>query len=207
MRAVVFTKEPVPGKVKTRLVPVLGERGAADLHTAMVGDVLDNARLAGLEVLVSLQGRPGWFDAPHQPQVEGDLGARMAHALRPGPVLALGTDSPTLPPELLRMAAEALDHHDLILGPAFDGGYWTIGWRQPCPALFEGIAWSTGTVYADTVEAAARLGLSLCTLPFWYDVDTPASLDFLDQHLRTLPLDTAHRTRRCLSSHRASPKT
>ena len=102
MRAVVFTKEPLPGTVKTRLVPVLGEQGAADLHAAMVGDVLDNARLAGLEVLVSLQGRPGWFDAPHQPQVEGDLGARMAHALRPGPVLALGTDSPTLPPELLR---------------------------------------------------------------------------------------------------------
>lgn len=207
MRVVVFTKEPVPGRVKTRLVPELGQVGAAELHIAMTRDTLDNARLAGLEVEVALDGAAGWFDAPWSRQCEGDLGARMSAALAPGPALALGTDAPTLPLDLLRGAADALAHHDVVLGPAFDGGYWTVGVRTAQPALFQDIPWSTDSVFADTVARCEELGLSLCTLPFWYDVDTPASLQFLRQHLRTLPPDTAFRTRRCLSLRPDSPTT
>ncbi len=205
MKAIVFTKSPTPGAVKTRLIPELGAEGAAALHRAMTLDVLDTVRLAGLEIQVSLSGPAGWFDAPWQAQGEGDLGERMTRALKPGPALALGSDSPTLPIDYLRMAANALKTHDVVVGPAFDGGYWTIGWREPVPALLEDIAWSTETVYAETVQRAGARGLSLCTLPFWYDVDTPTSLAFLRQHLRSLPPDTAYRTRRCLSSLRASP--
>jgi len=207
MRAVVFTKEPVPGRVKTRLAPELGPQGAAMLHIAMTRDVLDTARLAGLEVHVALDGAGGWFDAPHTTQVDGDLGERMLAAMQDGPVLALGSDAPTVPLDLLRLAGEALHEHEVVLGPAFDGGVWTIGWRKPQPGLFQGVAWSTPAVFGDLSQRAQQLGLSLCWLPFWYDIDTPSSLSFLRQHLRTLPPDTAHWTRQCLSSLTASPTT
>lgn len=204
-RVVVFAKAPVPGRVKTRLIPALGAEGAAALHLAMAEDVLDTCAEAGLAVTVALDGAQDhpWADALRArgcvvvPQVSGDLGARMEAALQPGPVLALGVDSPTLPAALLREAA-ALPA-EVVLGPAFDGGYWLIGWRSPRPALLRGVPWSTDAVFAETVLRARAEGLSLHTLPFWYDVDTPEALALLRQHLRVLPAAVAARTRALLA--------
>ncbi|MCP4809084.1 MAG: glycosyltransferase [Proteobacteria bacterium] len=207
MKAVVFTKPPVPGTVKTRLIPALGPEGAAQLHTAMAADVFELVRTAGLELTVSLAGDPDhpWarsLDCPVEPQVSGDLGARMAHALRGGDCLALGTDAPTLPIEVLRRAARL--ESEVVVGPAFDGGYWCIGWSPPRPELLADIAWSTSSVLAETMLHARRHEIDVTLLPFWYDVDTPDVLDLLVQQLRFLPSSVAPRTRACLSTHKAS---
>jgi hypothetical protein len=134
------------------------------------------------------------------PQADGDLGARIEAGLTRagggGPALALGMDSPTLPVDALRRAA--VSPADLVLGPAFDGGCWCIGWRAARPGLLAGIRWSTGSVLAETVAAARAAGLTVELLPFWYDIDAPQDLDFLRQHLRVLPPEAAAHTRAAL---------
>ena len=208
MKAVVFTKPPVPGTVKTRLIPALGPKGAAQLHAAMAADVFDLVRQAGLQLTVSLAGDPQhpWaqaLDCPVEPQVQGDLGARMEHALRGGECIALGTDAPTLPVELLRQLSRPGD--EVLLGPAFDGGYYALAWSRPRPQLLRGIAWSTETVLAETMLAARSHDIPVRLLPFWYDVDTPDVLALLVQQLRFLPPHFAPHTRACLSTRKGSP--
>jgi len=116
------------------------------------------------------------------PQSGADLGARLVHAfqtifgLGADKVVAIGSDSPTLPPENLDLAFRKLDDHDLVLGPAEDGGYYLIGLNQPRRELFAGIEWSSDAVFASTIAAAANLKLDFESLPFWYDVDDVISL-------------------------------
>lgn len=201
MRCVVFTKPPIPGTCKTRLIPALGPEGAAALHRAMAEDVLACAQNAGLSVELAVTGCADhpWFtqlSLPLSVQVEGDLGARMLAALTPGPAIALGTDSPTLPVEVLRSATQL--QTDILLGPASDGGYWCIGWKTPQPALMREMPWSTDRVFPETVLRARQMGLGIQQLPTWYDVDTPAALAHLREHLRTLPPSVAPRTREFL---------
>ncbi len=210
MRCVVFTKPPVPGTCKTRLIPALGAQGAAELHAAMALDVLETAQRAGLTVEVSLAGDMAhpWvktLGVPVTPQVSGDLGARMLAALGDGPAMALGTDAPTLPVHFLEQAARL--QAPVVLGPAFDGGYWTLAWARPLPELMQGMTWSTDTVLSETVSRARSLGVNPQLLPFWYDVDTPEVLALLKQQLRILPDDIAPRTRSALHAlgQRRSP--
>lgn len=104
-------------------------------------------------------------------------------------VILVDADSPTLPTEALAEAALALTHGhaDVVLGPAWDGGYYLIGMGAPCPQLFEEIPWSTSEVLSRTVARARALGLRVHFLPAWYDVDTPADLERLAAHLAALP--------------------
>ena len=92
------------------------------------------------------------------------------------PCLILGTDSPHLPLAVLHQALNALNIYDVVLGPAEDGGYYLIGLSKPCPALFEGIAWSTDQVLAQTLACAQSQALTAHLLPSWYDIDTVADL-------------------------------
>lgn len=92
-------------------------------------------------------------------------------------VLTIGTDSPTLPPAYLEEAAAQLGEHDVVLGPAEDGGYYLIGVKAAPIALFEGIAWSTEEVFAQTLQRAEALQLSVHLLPQWYDIDDAATLE------------------------------
>ena len=203
---VVMAKVPLPGQAKTRLVPRLGERGAAHLCAAMTGDVLETVRRTGLRFKVAVAGpydHP-WVRSlrlPTEPQAEGDLGARLAHALREGGV-AIGTDAPTLPAAFLRRAERSTS--DVVLAPSFDGGYVLVGCHDAA-GLFEGVPWSTPRTYEAQVARARALDRSVHTLPFWYDVDEPADLDFLASHLATLPAATAPRTRAFLESLHAPP--
>ena len=95
-----------------------------------------------------------------------------------GSVCLINSDSPTLPTSLLLEAARALSTpvDRVVLGPAEDGGYYLIAATAPHPALFTGIPWSTATVFAQTVAKVAAAGLTLATLPPWYDIDGPADL-------------------------------
>ncbi|MFZ9284398.1 MAG: TIGR04283 family arsenosugar biosynthesis glycosyltransferase [Burkholderiaceae bacterium] len=193
----VLAKAPVPGLAKTRLIPALGARGAARvqrrfaLHTLRLagqaaqrmgtGVQLWVAPSASLRFFRALRRSAGAGDALQwHEQPGGDLGARMAHAFathfsaHPGlPLLLIGTDCPPLAPGHLLAAAGALAQHDAVLIPAEDGGYVLIGLRRPCPAVFEGVAWSTGGVLAQTRDRLRDAGLRWHELPTLWDVDTP----------------------------------
>ncbi len=198
---VVLAKVPSSGRVKTRLIPALGPDGAAHLCRAMTEDLFAALQASGRPWRVALAGDltdpwVGTIDAPCEPQADGDLGARLRHALRDGGI-AIGTDAPTLPPSLLDDAATG--QADVVFAPAFDGGYVLVGVGNPVHAgprgVFDDIPWSAADTLAASVLRARGLGLSTRLLPFWYDVDEPTDLGFLRTHLLTLPPSVAPRTR------------
>lgn len=194
----VFGKAPVPGRVKTRLVPALGETAATELHRQLVARTLRTAVAAGLGE-VELCCAPGTNDAffatcasQHRlglrAQGKGDLGMRMARALERtlaegSPGVLIGCDCPALTPEYLREAAAALaSGNDAVIGPAEDGGYVLIGLaRRPAAPLFEGIAWGKATVMQETRARLARLNWRWCELATLWDVDRPEDLSRLNQ--------------------------
>ncbi len=192
-RLAVLTKHPEAGLVKTRLIPALGAQGAADLHARFIEHTLSIVRrftesrgpraevwLGGGDASPGFEARfgSGWN---LRAQPEGDLGARMARAFASmladaSAAVIIGTDCPELSPGVLHDAFEALVTHDLVLGPATDGGYYLIGLRRPVPALFEAMTWSTGEVCAETIRRAQALDLRIATLPPLDDVDEPDDL-------------------------------
>lgn len=191
VQVAVLAKAPVAGLAKTRLIPALGPQGAARLQRQLTRAAVKTAQQAALGA-VTLWCAPDathrFFRAlqrtgglPCRAQVEGELGARMSAAFvahcPQGPLLLTGTDCPPLTPAHLRRAAHALlEGADAVFYPAEDGGYVMVGLRRPQPDLFEGIAWSTSAVMAQTRERAAALGLRLCELDTLWDVDLPADL-------------------------------
>ncbi len=186
-----FAKAPIPGRVKTRMVPPLTPDAAARIargcleislrrfvpavaapFTLFLDGIADSA-------LLDLAGALG---VPIVPQARGDLGERLRAAYRvlreggAGKTIAIGSDSPTLDPRWISDAIAALDTHDLVIGPCEDGGYYLIGSRDDVPEVFNEIPWSTADVTARTLERARALGLSVHELPVWYDVDDIPSL-------------------------------
>ena len=135
----------------------------------------------------------------------GGLGAALADAFRSHMaegferVVLIGSDNPTLPPEIVRAAFDGLDRYELVIGPSADGGYYLVGMRRPYLDIFEGITWSTEVVYQQTLERAAHLDLRVVSLPEWYDVDTAADLARLRDDLATLPPSAAPATRSVLA--------
>ena len=192
----VFAKAPVPGQVKTRLRPAAltdpwDDAQAARLAAAFVRDTLEKAARLGPPVTVYFAGDHALLQPLAPPSIlwaaqgGGDLGARLARV--PAPCLLLGADSPHLPPACLRRALDSIPAHDVVLGPADDGGYYLLGLRAPQPALFAGIAWGTSAVLAQTLAKAAALGLTVYQTPPWYDLDTPADLRRLRRDLEAVP--------------------
>lgn len=183
----VLAKRTAEGQVKTRLSPALPAALAARLHAAMLEDTLaaaNAARVDARELFLAGPGEPppadeGWT---LREQADGDLGVRLAAAFdvmlgAPGSqAVAIGADSPDLDAAALERAFAALDTHDVVLGPAADGGYWLIGLTRPAPELFRDIPWSTESVYEETRVRAAALGLRVATLETLADIDTPADL-------------------------------
>ena len=197
---VVFAKAPVPGLAKTRLVPALGEAGAAALAERMLRHALAQAVAADIGPVV-LCATP---DVPHPmlrdmaaacgaallAQGTGDLGARMARALRRQlrrwpRALLVGTDAPALGARQLREAARALADHDAVFVPTHDGGYVLVGQRRPGdPRCFRGMTWSHPQVMAETRRRLADAGLSWAELAPVVDIDEPADLASLPPEWR-----------------------
>lgn len=191
-RIVIFAKAPVPGKVKTRLIPALGEIGAARLAHKMLLDTVAEAFAANLSIPeLCTDPHPldpeweGFLPTQHMritAQGEGDLGDRLARAakrtimLREA-VLLIGTDCPELDRHRLRAAAETLTRHDAVIHPAHDGGYALLGITRFDPSLFENIPWSTGRVAAKTIARIQALGWSLHTGDTLRDIDDPEDLN------------------------------
>lgn len=197
-RILIFAKAPVPGRVKTRLIPALGAAGAAQLARRMLEHTLGQARDAGIgpvELCASpAVSDPGWagYPVPHgvetSDQGEGDLGERMARASQRAlaldeRVLLIGTDCPGLSALHLREAAAALENHDAALYRARDGGYPLLGLRAFHPSLFTAIPWSTSSVAELTLARMQALGWRIWVGGELADIDEPADLVHLPVHL------------------------
>lgn len=194
VRLIVMAKAPVPGAVKTRLVPALGEAGAAALAERLLAHAVAQAVAAACGP-VELNIAP---DAAHPSvarlsaehglqlsvQGEGDLGARMQRALERAlahgeSACLFGTDAPAIDAAMLREAAVCLAIHDAVFVPAFDGGYALVGLRRVAPSLFADMPWSTSAVMARTRERLGAAGLRWAELPPVHDIDVPADLQRL----------------------------
>ncbi|HCP21359.1 TIGR04282 family arsenosugar biosynthesis glycosyltransferase [Marinobacter nauticus] len=193
-RIIVIAKEPLPGTVKTRLIPALGEIGAARLADRMLRHTLTQALTANIgpvELCVSPDPAAEYWQqlnlgdrAILSSQAEGDLGHRMAEAARNAltaglPVILIGTDCPDLDANRLRQMAGELQNHDACLCPVADGGYALLGLRRFSPTLFTDIPWSTEQVAAITRQRLATLGWRLAESETLHDVDEPADLQRL----------------------------
>jgi rSAM/selenodomain-associated transferase 1 len=192
---IVFAKAARPGAVKTRLVPLLGEEGAAALHVKLVRHTLDALRAASLKG-AQLHCTPGtddpffWFCSGHygvtlHEQAAGDLGKRMLVALENAlanhaAALLVGTDCPALTARHLRQAERVLrEGDDAVFVPCEDGGYALVGLKRADAKLFDGIAWGGDQVMSDTRVRLQQLGWRWRELETLWDVDRPGDYDRL----------------------------
>lgn len=189
----VFLRYPAAGKAKTRLIPELGEKGAAALaHELAVRSLSVAESLAaeeGTDISIWYTGcdenqarriAPGNYS--YHEQRGADLGSRMSTAFEEAfnagydEVALIGTDCPELDEVILQKAFDALAISDVAIGPVTDGGYYVIALRAPAPGLFEDMTWGSAEVYQATFEAAETLALSVEALPLLWDVDRPEDL-------------------------------
>jgi uncharacterized protein len=173
----VIAKQPVPGRVKTRLVPPCTHEQAASLAEAALADTLHAVLMvpARRRVLV-LDGRPGpWLPSGFDvvAQCGGPLDERLAGAFAAvrGPALLIGMDTPQVTPGLLTVDWQGAD---AVFGPAADGGFWALGLRVPDPALLRGVPMSTTRTGAIQRARLVAAGLRVADLPSLRDVDTAA---------------------------------
>jgi hypothetical protein len=177
------------------MIPVLGAEGAANLQRQMTEHTsIEVRKLKETSIEIHFAGdnldlMQQWLgsDLTYKQQTDGDLGKRMksafADAFTSGTskVITIGTDCPDLNESILNDAFNALDRHDLVLGPAADGGYYLIGLSRLVPELFVKIKWGTAEVLAQTKEIARQLQLNTYYLPILNDVDRPEDLLIWEQ--------------------------
>ena len=195
-RIAVFAKAPVPGEVKTRLIPVLGAEGAARLHRRLVRHALSVARVASaaagpapVQLWCAPDATHGFFagcaaefDVSLHAQGPGDLGERMARcfASGDGAALLIGSDIPAMDAACLDAAAAALAEQDAVFVPAEDGGYVLVGLRAGLgtvrDAVFRDIEWSSARVMQQSRERLRTAGLRWRELPPLWDLDRPEDL-------------------------------
>ncbi len=197
-RLIIFTRYPVPGATKTRLIPVLGPEGSAALQRRLTARIAATARrlMRQRNLAVEIRHEGGsaallrqWLgeEFDYRPQDEGHLGQRMARCLAEAfaggaeRAVLIGADIPGITAAHLKRAFEILQEHDLVFGPAQDGGYYLVGARAARFAkepsyLGPGIAWSSPQVLARTLEEVRASGLSFSLLDTLADIDRPEDL-------------------------------
>jgi rSAM/selenodomain-associated transferase 1 len=196
---ILFARDPVPGKVKTRLLPEWDAGQVCGLYRCFLEDTLrtlDQVEVDRRFVGVHPAPASGFFDGPAQQEYRlfeqqgEDLGDRMRRAFADrfaegfDRVLIIGADSPSLPVDYLNRALASA--RDMMLGPSTDGGYYLIGMNRKVHDVFSGVPWGTSGVLGATGRHIARLGLSVEVLPPWYDVDVPEDVRFMKAHLDML---------------------
>jgi hypothetical protein len=199
----IMAKASVAGTVKTRLVPPLTHQEAAELNTCCLTDVAANIAAAARQV--PIQGFAAYYPLGSEPFFddllpvgfkllpprEPTIGRSLFHAARDlfdagySSVCLVNADSPTLPNEILVETARRLHEPGdrVVLGPAADGGYYLIGLKEFHRRLFEEIDWSTERVFRQTLDRVAEIGVTVATLPEWYDVDDKATLAMLAREI------------------------
>jgi uncharacterized protein len=194
-KIMIFAKAPEAGQSKTRLIPAMGEEGAAELHKRMAQYIINNMLTAGIAD-IELHCYPDCQHAffLHQPALHNialhkqqgrHLGERMANAMMKALTqsryaIIIGTDAPCLTPGYLLTAFEKLKSGtDVVIGPAEDGGYVLIGLSQYNPLLFENIDWGSEHVLQQTLGRIKKSNMSLHILDMKWDVDTVNDLSKL----------------------------
>jgi rSAM/selenodomain-associated transferase 1 len=186
----IFTRYPEIGKTKTRLIPLLGAKGAADLHRTLteqtVSMVKQQQQTAQIKITIHFSGgnhalMQNWLgtDLEYCPQSHGDLGQKMQQAVLrsfsqgASRVIIIGTDCPDLTGDILETAFQSLENVDIAIGPAQDGGYYLLGLRYPIPELFDHIDWGTERVLTQTQTHIAQKHYKTYYLPVLRDIDRP----------------------------------
>lgn len=192
---ITFVKYPEKGKVKSRLVLGDDDGHVADLYHCFIEDLLERVSSSDYRFLIA-------FDPPekekdfaelfgkdfsYMPQTGADLGGRMHNAFTScfaknfRSVVLIGSDSPDLPREIIEESFESLKSCQAVIGPTYDGGYYLIGFSKDSfsEVFFENMAWSTDSVYAETIKRFEQEGISFHVLPRWRDIDTVNDLKAL----------------------------
>lgn len=200
---ILFARDPVAGKVKTRLAPFLGQELILELYTRFLNDSIEKiCRVSDADRYIGIypSDSSGYFsrmtaNSEHPPEVflqaGADLGEKMFNAFQARfaegyeRVAIIGSDSPSLPVAYIEEALNS--DKDLTIGPSTDGGYYLIGMRQKTANVFaDGIDWGSEKVLRQTLERVKKTGCSLKLLPPWYDVDREEDLKFLKTHLELI---------------------
>ncbi len=212
---VVMAKAPLPGMVKTRLVPPLSNEEAAGLYRCLLLDILDGLKFfARADLFVAFT--PAVSSPIFQelvspsfvcfPQRGEDLGERMNNIfvdlLTKGykHIAIIGGDLPAFPQRFLEEAFVKLERSetDVVLGPSRDGGYYLIGMNRPIPEIFQGIAWSSDQVFSCTVSKLRQLGIHPHLIPTWFDIDSFEDLQYLKYLADQFPTNVQTSTLTCL---------
>ena len=180
----IFIKNPELGKVKTRLAAEIGDEMALRVYHKLTDYTRAVCSATSADRLVfyssHIDPEDAWGAGLFKKQVQSgnDLGARMSEAFRSvleekgyEKAIIIGSDCAEITPELLQEAFDRLDHSDLVIGPALDGGYYLLGMKKHHGYVFSEIDWSTESVAAQTLERAAQLGLSIEKLKVLRDID------------------------------------
>jgi uncharacterized protein len=191
---IIMAKVPSAGKVKTRLQPIFSPEKCAALAAAFLEDIVNKAK-AVCEYAILAYSPPEEINALRKilpfhnifiEQTGKDLGERMFNAFKfafeqdSGPVVVVGTDSPTFPADYIEQAFEFLElETDVVLGKTEDGGFYLIGLRALRVEIFENVAWSSPETFERVFENVNNLNLRLREVPGWYDVDEPQDLEKL----------------------------
>ena len=197
-KLIIFTRYPVPGKTKTRLIPELGPVGAADVHRKLAQNIIAEMEAfktgKGIDLEICFTGGSTgqmrtWLgnSLSYAEQEDGDLGTRMYSAIKrslhegSSRIVLIGTDIPGQVSNQIETAFNSLTEKDIVLGPVMDGGYWLIGMKNPCN-VFEGITWGKETVLRQTLNAVEEKGFSVDLLAPVNDIDTAGDLSVHNPH-------------------------
>jgi len=194
-----FVKYPEKGKVKSRLAAVIGDDSAVSLYKNLVAQMLSTLKEGTFPLYICFFPKnaqkpiKNWLGREYHyiPQNGKDLGERMRNGFIDGfamgykRVVLIGSDIPDLPMKYIEEAFKSLKEMDAVIGPAFDGGYYLIGFRDKSffPQLFEGIAWGTENVFDETMKKLKRFKRAVHTLPYHRDIDTAEDLKHLKGRL------------------------
>ena len=191
-----FIRSPEKGNVKSRLAAAIGDELTVKLYKSFVLRMLSTLKRGNFPFYIcfhpenALMGLKKWLGGHHHyiPQKGKDLGERMRNgfteAFQMGfkRVVLIGSDIPDLPLEFIQEAFTSLEEKDAVIGPALDGGYYLIGFKDQTfsPQVFEGMPWGAETVFDETMRVLKRLGQRVHTLPYQRDIDTIEDLKQLD---------------------------
>lgn len=214
---IVFTRVPLPGKTKTRMMPVLSGKECARLHTCFLQDICEACRICRADVYVNytpedrqktgiLRGIFG-RDAAYFPQRGDTLGQRMYHAIEKvlekgyKSCILIGTDVPELRAEHMIRAFDVLAEHDIVFGKTKDGGYYLIGMKKPWKEAFGLEQYGVSTVFEETLRRLQRQGISIGYTAELQDMDTPADLQDYRVRMRSDVFLKESRTGKYLASN------
>jgi len=199
-----FVKNPERGKVKSRLAAVIGNDSAVSVYKNIVDRMLSTLKEGTFPLYICFSPKnaqkpvKNWLGREYRyiPQNGKDLGERMRNGFTEAfemgfkKVVLIGSDIPDLALEFIEEAFITLNKSDAVIGPAFDGGYYLIGFKDKTfsPQVFEGIAWGTQNVFDETVKKLKRFKRAVHALPYQRDIDTAKDLNYLKEKF----LPTAH---------------